>query len=423
MRTLRPVLLSLISLVAAGCGSALVGAECASGYEQCEGECVDTTDDHRHCGGCGMSCGQFVCSESACDMESVRPDAGDGDGGDGDGDGGDGDGGIGGDGDTGIGITDGGPQIIGVGVVLSPDAGLGGDSCGAGLRWCAGDCVELSNDVLNCGRCGNECDPDDFCSNGVCDADCAAGLIKCGTKSCKDPNSKFTCGGCSTVCKSGICIDAECADALPGHIVMLGHDFVDSNPFMRTLLGNAIFLGQGSPVRTLVYQGEALPQSLAGVRSAIGAAEAAIGRTVVLTVVNASDVTEMLDRTDVFLIHAQAGATDSELDLLGVNWGQAMVDFVRRGGVIVGLDGPSDDNMGTFQVLEPAELFLASERETVDGGNITVVAPGRGLALRVGVNYAAEENTVQFLDVMSGGEAVSHAPGGELVIIDRTVIP
>lgn len=409
--------LLMLGICVAGCGSALVGAECLSGYDECEGQCVDLSRDLEHCGACGVIC-TGLCEQSMCIGGQSFIDAGS-DSGNGDGDGGDGDGDINGDGD----VTMGDPPMVGRGMMLSPDAGLPGTSCAAGKRLCDDECVVLSTDPNNCGSCGNECGADEYCTRGVCDADCADGELKCGVKSCVDPNSKYHCGECDKVCNSGICVNEECADALPGHIVVLGHDFVDANLFQRTLLGTAVFLGQGNPVRTLVYEGAAMDEAILGVTRAIDFVENTIGRASVETVTNADDVTTKLDQADVFLIHAQAGATDGELDMLGVQWGQAMVDFVRRGGVIVGLDGPSELNTGSFHILEPAALFLAEERETVTGGEIIVYDSGKGLALYVGGNYAVEENTVQFLGVASGGDPITGSPSGEAVIVDRVVRP
>lgn len=416
---LLPLLL-VLPLIVLGCGSPLVGAECAAGHTDCDGACVDLEADPDNCGGCGIACdGTLSCVDAVCG--GPNGDAGPGDGDAGPGDGGPGDG----DGDGDRPFTDGGPMSTGVGKVLDPKPDLPGTNCRLGELRCGDLCVEPDGDPEHCGTCDNVCPPTEYCSNGICDIDCAPGLIKCGPRICRDPNSPRHCGACNNRCASGICRDGMCRDALPGHIVVLGHDYTESNGFKDTLLGNAIFLGQGNPVRTLVYRGEASAASVAGVEQAIARAESTTGRMATQLDAVPSKVSELLeDEADVFLIHAQAGASDAELAALMSLWGQAMVDFVYRGGVIVLLDAPSDSNTGTYQLLVPPELFLPDSAADVDSGeDLTVATPGQGIAWSVGTQYRAGRNSVSYSGVISGGEAVSFAADGSLVVIDRTVIP
>jgi len=115
--------------------------------------CVDTSNDVRHCGGCGNACavGQF-CVRGACQT-----------------------------------------------------------MCGAGFSNCTGICRDLRNDRDGCGTCGNACSSGEVCVAGVCQVSCVAALTSCGG-SCRDLLSDVTnCGACGTTCPAGqVCSAGTC---------------------------------------------------------------------------------------------------------------------------------------------------------------------------------------------------------------------
>ena len=94
-----------------------------------------------------------------------------------------------------------------------------GPSCGSGLTYCSGYCVDLSSDYLNCGGCGFACPsagPDvatiacigGSCVQTACDpgyANCYGGL-EC-TDLSQDPDN---CGACGNACQSGVCSSGSC---------------------------------------------------------------------------------------------------------------------------------------------------------------------------------------------------------------------
>ena len=71
----RVSLWAAIAAGALGC-SPVVGAECADGYAECQGRCVDLYSDTEHCGACGSACptGSY-CSLGEC-TGAQREDAG-----------------------------------------------------------------------------------------------------------------------------------------------------------------------------------------------------------------------------------------------------------------------------------------------------------------------------------------------------------
>ncbi|MBM4379157.1 MAG: hypothetical protein FJ086_07610 [Deltaproteobacteria bacterium] len=92
---------------------------CAPGTAACDGACVVTTTDARHCGGCGKACAPGdVCSAE------TEPD----------------------------------------GTV----AGTCQSTCTGGKVQCGQGCVDLDSDAQHCGACGNACDNQRSCRDGVC---------------------------------------------------------------------------------------------------------------------------------------------------------------------------------------------------------------------------------------------------------------
>jgi hypothetical protein len=98
-----------------------------------------------------------------------------------------------------------------VAVALVVLSGCRKDDCLAGSTRCGSTCVNLSSDQLNCGACGNGCDPGMVCSLGACAASCAVGLEDC-SGACSDLSiDPAHCGGCATPCDAGdVCWGGAC---------------------------------------------------------------------------------------------------------------------------------------------------------------------------------------------------------------------
>lgn len=92
------------------------------------------------------------------------------------------------------------------------------DGCWAGKLDkpnCCGDrCVDKMTDTNNCGGCGNYCDLNHICQDGVCT--CGAGLTACGTRCVDLQTNNHDCGACSNACDAGeSCIEGKCVCAAP----------------------------------------------------------------------------------------------------------------------------------------------------------------------------------------------------------------
>lgn len=146
------------------------------------------------------------------------------------------------------------------------DAGTDAPSC----EQCGGaDCVDLTSDPGNCGKCGNACGNGEVCAAGTCASGCGA-LVQCGNICCPsgatctggqctcpagaaacngacidvtmDANN---CGSCGKVCPSGTtCSSGACTCA--GGKTLCGSTCVDTQTDASNcgMCGNACVLGQ-----------------------------------------------------------------------------------------------------------------------------------------------------------------------------------
>lgn len=377
---------AVTSLLAAGCFSPVVGAQCGGdGVTECGGVCVDTASDSLNCGGCGVVC-DGTCTGGVCDGTTGRPDAG----------------------------TTGGRDGGG-----TPDAGggLGGTACDVGQIPCADVCTDPDTDHENCGSCGNGCADNEVCSSGTCRATCQPPTQACGALCVDLDTDPDHCGACGTSCPSGLCQAGQCVDALPGHVVVIGHDYRRGRAGMNRLVGNAVFLSLGDPVNVLVWSADAPAALQTGTDAAIDQVASETGRAWLRTSAGSADtVPYELSFADVFLVYSQASATDAALLSEGDAWRVALDTFTRRGGTVVVLDG-TGQNSGTYQVLEASGLFTAAGRTEVTDQVMNVTAPSDGIANNVPIQYNGETTSVCF-DTSGSGEVVK-APSGQPVVIHR----
>ncbi len=293
--------------------------------------------------------------------------------------------------------------------------------CGIGELYCDPVCVDALSDPANCGGCGVLCAMGEVCAGGRCLMMCDPPFRRCRGLCIDVSSDPDNCGGCGVVCPSGICIDGECSGPLAGHVVLIGHDYVERRRGMSRLVGNAVFLARGNPVRLLAYRGGASAASVAGTDAAIMDTSSELGRTTVRTLVTtAAEVPLQLANADALLVYAQEGATDAELRDFGSTLRVALAQFIARGGVVVVLDAPSAMNAGTYQILGSAGLLMCSGRTETTGSTITISSAADAVALRVPLAYLAERRSVRF----DSTEAVMVArdPTGP-VVIHRTVLP
>lgn len=404
-------LLVSAALLASGC-SPVVGAACRGDLAQCGAECVDLDRDSRHCGACGDACeGAEACVHGACVGYGADAEVG----------------------DAGAGVADaswidrdaawvdrdaGAPDATNGRLDASLDGGPLG--CDLGELRCGSTCVRPGSDPRHCGGCGIECAAGEVCAGGACAGACAAPRATCDGRCVDLRRDPDHCGACGVSCESGVCAEGECASRVAGHLVLVGHDYEESRPGMNRVAGNAVFLGRGSPVRILAFEGEASEASIAGTDAAIAQVAAATGRSVTRTVAERPDeVSAQLADADVLVLYAQAGATDEELAAWGGAWSRALHTFLGTGGVVVVFDGLGA-NGGTHRALVAANLLFARGRADASGRVLTVTSPADAVVLGVPLRYRGERSTVRF-DATDEGMVVGDGVGP--VVLHRTVAP
>jgi hypothetical protein len=168
---------------------------CDGGQSVCDGTCVDTSSDDRHCGDCVTVCqadqactnsvctkvcspGETNCSETCVDLKSDPDHCG----------------------DCATPCTNNHLCVNSACV------------CPNGATDCSGNCVDLENDSQNCGACNHACGATESCAQATCVPSCMSGQRYCGT-TCTDTSIDIdNCGQCRHVCPTGAgCTAGSCS--------------------------------------------------------------------------------------------------------------------------------------------------------------------------------------------------------------------
>jgi hypothetical protein len=99
------------------------------------------------------------------------------------------------------------------------------EQCPEGEMRCAGACVSIDTDELNCGACGARCSELQECADGHCR--CFAGLDAVGDLCLDLANDPANCGNVGIVCPSGVCRDGACTIVCSGGLVACGNTCAD----------------------------------------------------------------------------------------------------------------------------------------------------------------------------------------------------
>lgn len=424
---LQLVALWLVALGAIGCASPIVGGECKDGHVICGGRCVRLEDNFMHCGACDNECSAIqVCRAGQC-VASLF-DGGEADSGDQDGGGGTS--GSGGTSGTSGSSGDGGTG----GIVVPPDASFPG--CGIDETDCSGQCVIIEHDPQHCGMCGNACAVGEVCQAGTCVAVCSDPFTFCpAINGCVDLSSDpRNCGSCGRRCMSGLCSGGQCEDAVPGHLIVIGHDYGQSNATMDRLLRSSVFLASGAPVPALVYEGTSSDATVARINAVI---EASLERTWQPQVLATSGQLGFLLKSNgyrLFVVYPQAGESDEELKKIRSSWTRTLADFLIRGGVVVVFEhNPSDlnggvRNAGTHQLLgckgattACTPLFQAeSVMRLGTAARLLINYEDGWITNGVPSAYAATRNSMAFGAISTPGNLVAvDETSGDPVIVHR----
>jgi hypothetical protein len=211
--------------------------------------------------------------------------------------------------------------------------------------------------------------------------DCAARCVNTQI----DPNN---CGGCGIRCESQICQGGDCVGATAGHQILLCSDFRQRpvpNTAYERVLGNAVFLSNAADIRILAYEEFAPASVVNSVKTTLDRVKTQRGRAFTLTEVFTSvDVTNNLDTTnfDVLLVFDQQLAPQGRLAETGSNWEPTLTPFVRAGGIVIVLAGPTGrGEMDDF--VTAANLLPVFGQRLVTNTEVYNRAPGDAIGLGV----------------------------------------
>jgi hypothetical protein len=253
-------------------------------------------------------------------------------------------------------------------VVTFPTDG-GFPVCEAPTSYCSGDCVPLDTDPENCGHCGR-------------------------------------------VCASGICSTGTCVGDVAGHIVVIGHDYVASDPAMDRVIANAVHLGSqsaGSTIRIGFWRGDS---TLGG-----GVAAAARGLQQTGDVASSAIIANVdhgsLVELDAVVIEPQTG-DGAVAEQAGADAATALADFLTAGHSVVVLETTAGVS---YRYLQGAGLGTLPPPVDASSMAVTVVAPGDSVATGVVTQYLAKPGSVGYPGAM---HAVVADGANDVVVIHST---
>jgi hypothetical protein len=223
----------------------------------------------------------------------------------------------------------------------------------------------------------------------VCDPPLTACFGEC-VNTDDDPDN---CGACGTVCGSGLCEMGECVGETVGHVVLIGHDYSTWRSGQARLLGNAVALAPGNPIRVVFYRGNAASGFLEQVSAAITSGLGSSGRTWEFVIASTDDELRDLLRTNSALIVLPQDGTGDAIEATGAASQVQLNQFLARGGSIVVLEGTRGQS---HRFLVGAQLLAVAGPMGITDQTVNVVAPTDALATAVPTMYRAESRSVSF---------------------------
>ncbi|MDB4942445.1 MAG: hypothetical protein JWP97_1979 [Labilithrix sp.] len=345
------VLPSFVLLLVAGCGieNALVGGRCREGFVLDGDVCVATPADAPP-----SQIDQAPLPDGAVPDAEPTPADGGSDGGD----------------------------IVAVKPPYEVDAG-NETTCTPPLVFCAGRCISVESDPLNCGACGK-------------------------------------------VCASNICVAGECQGATPGDVVLVGHDYTNASPgsAQTRVLVNAMSIPTTDPIRVLSFEDGASPAAVAQLKYL---ATAGISRKIKFTHASSpgSLTSSALSRFyDIVIIH-DASAVDPAA--VGPTWAGPLGSFAKKGGVVLAVD-VGDSPMP--ELLTSANLLTVGAHTTLpEASHLLVTGASDVIGAGVLSPYAAFGPPVSFQGVSAPGADItwvvrhqaSDGSAGDPVVVHRSV--
>jgi hypothetical protein len=243
---------------------------------------------------------------------------------------------------------------------------------------------------------------------------CPLPTTKCGDQCVSLDDDPYNCGHCGRTCSSGICAAGTCIGDLPGHIVVIGHDYVASDPAMDRVIANGVTLSvsgsfSGVVARVGWWRGTATQE--AGI-PAVARGLAQSGHTAQAITVAAID-SATLANLDAIVVEPQVGDGDAA-EAAGAAAAASLATYLAASRTVVVLE--TTGGVG-YRWLHGAGLVDLTPPVDASASQVTVVAAGDAVAEGVVSPYLAKAGSVGYA---GAAHTVVSDGAGDAVVIHAT---
>ncbi|MEO8550587.1 MAG: hypothetical protein ABI678_11460 [Kofleriaceae bacterium] len=245
---------------------------------------------------------------------------------------------------------------------------------------------------------------------------CALPTTLCGDTCVTLDDDPYNCGHCGRECQSGICSSGTCLGDIPGHIIVVGHDYVASDAAMDRVIGNAVsvgwvpgMLGSGGTVRVGWWRGTAKEL---GVSAAVSRGLAQAGHAASIVELQTVDPVST-GALDTILIAPQVGDGDAA-EAAGAAAASTLAAFLVASHDVVVVETVS--GVG-YRYLHGAGLIDLAPPVDASTSQVIVAAPGDAIATGVVSPYLAKAGSVGY---PGAGHAVVTDGAADGVVIHVT---
>lgn len=220
-----------------------------------------------------------------------------------------------------------------------------------------------------------------------------------------DPSN---CGHCGRSCQSGICSAGSCVGDVSGHVIVVGHDYVQTDPAMNRVIANSITAGglqSASNARVGWYKGSAVAE--AGIPAATSGLQS-INLTMSSVSLSSFEIISDLS-LDAIVIEPQVDGDAAEA--AGVAAAGKLQQFLMAGHAVIALEGVGGTS---YRFLQGAGLVTLPAPANASSQQVTIIAHGDSIATGVVSPYLARPGSVGFA---GAAHAVVTDNGGNAVVI------
>lgn len=246
---------------------------------------------------------------------------------------------------------------------------------------------------------------------------CPAPTTACGDSCVTLDDDPFNCGHCGRECQSGICSSGVCLGDVPGHIIVVGHDYAASDPAMDRVIGNAVSVGwtpgpigtAGNAVRVGWWRGTATEL---GFLAAASRGLAQVSRTAVMFEISSVD-SSTTSTLDTIVIAPQVG-DGAAAEAAGAAAASELATFLAASHDVVVIETVA--GVG-YRYLHGAGLVDLAAPVDASTSQVSVVTPGDAVATGVASPYLAKTGSVGY---PGAAHAVVTDGAGDAVVIHAT---